>query len=403
MDPMSSDPLALNPVERVLLISARPSLTPPLAAALRGLLQEPVDWDRVIAAARRNFIVVLLRKHLLAAAADKLRPEVIAELDRLQLKNAVRALEIARVQRWLAAEVLPRHAARHVFLKGAALSHQYYGDMYLRQYRDLDVLVDNASILDVATELVGQGYVVSNPEWAKFKVRDLAAFCRYTSAVELRSPSGILVELHRTLDNTGCVFPVREYLAAGVSRDIGGAKLQVLPCSESFVYLCFHHSRHQWSSLHWCADLEAYRQHPQLDHARVLGMARRLGMETTVAECWKLQRDLEALALTGEVVPGPLRSRLLSDCLAALRQSIGVERAAPAPGSTDPLREPDFPYDWQKSRSYRWRLQLSRLHPTSNDYNAWPLPVNWHWLYYLAKPWRVARSRWVANHPGVPR
>lgn len=393
--PMSIANSSVSPVEQLLLICARPVLSPQLRAVLRKLSSLSLNWGKVLNGARCNFIAALASKHLIETAADLLPAPVITELTRLRRQNAMRSLEIARIQRFLVEEILEKQNSRQVFIKGATLSHQYYGDMHLRQYRDIDLLLDEASVFAAGTELIQQRYVVTNPAWQRSRSQDLAAFCRYNSVLELRSPSGIQVELHRTLDNSGCVFSTHDYLSSSVLRQVDGTQLNVLPCTELFVYLCFHHSKHQWSSLHWCADLEAFWQHSEMDHSHVLKLARHLGLVSTIQESWKLRSDLEELAICGELSSGRTHSRFLADCLKALKLSTRAPGTDPVRASAELPREPDFPYSWQKSPAYRWRFQVARCHPSAVDYDAWPLPLRWHWLYYLVKPIRVAGSRWL--------
>jgi len=383
----------LSPEAQLLLICARPRLSDEWRAVLRALVERPLDWDAALQAAQRNFVSVLLRKHLLESVADLLPAAVVDALNRLRKLSTLRALEVVRIQRMLASDILAK--VPHVFIKGATLAQRYFGDPFLRQYRDIDVLLDDAGLLAVGAALIGRGYVISNPDWGKFKDANLAAFCRYTCVLELRSPTGVSVELHRTLDNTGCVFSSKHYLATAITGTLDRDPISVLPSAELFVYLCFHHSRHQWSSLHWCADLHAFWQHPEHDPAAVKQLARRLGMQATVAECGQLRRDLDALAQHGALPDSQGNSRLLADCLAALHASITPPLAATQPALPEALAEPDFRYPWQKTLRYRWRFQWARLKPTANDYNALPLPLHWHWLYYLLKPIRVLHTHWA--------
>lgn len=379
---------------RILLICARPSLGSVHAGALRELLQQPVDWDGVLRGARRNFMAVLLRQHLQKHAADLMPPAVVQALDQMRRQNALKALEIARIERLLVDEILSPAQVRHVFFKGAGLSAQYYGGRYIRQYRDIDVLIDPAKLVAVGEALIRRGYRIYNHEWEKFHVKDVAAFCQYNSALELCSPTGVILELHRMLDNSGCVFATRDVLDRAHTTSIGDQQLQTLPCADLFVYICFHHSRHLWSSLHWCADLEALTAHPDFNDSHVKSLASRLGLTATVEESLQLRADLERLALDGCLASFAGASRFLPDCLAALRKSTlpVAEGATGAPEERH--REPDFLHDWQKTLGYRWRFLMSRLHPSANDFNAWPLPARWRWLYYLLKPLRVLKSRW---------
>jgi len=379
---------------RLLLLCARTKLSDAERTVLRQLIEQGVDWDAVLVAAKSNFVQVLVRRHVLDAAADRVPAGVLVELDRLRTFSTMRAMEVVRIQHMLVKEILDPGAIRHVFVKGASLSQRYYGDVFLRQYRDIDVLVEARSLATIGYALQSRGYVVTNPEWDGFGVQDLAAFCRFTCALEMRSPTGVLIEIHRTLDNTGCVFSTRAYLAAAITSSCGDKPIKVLPTAELFVYLCFHHSRHYWSSLHWCADLPALGEDPEYAPERVMQLARQAGMEGLVRECLTLRRNLQALGLHGNLPAGEDASRLLADCLQAIETSLAPTDSMDSAAHDDELLEPDFRYPWQKSLGYRWRFQWARWHPSTNDYNALPLPLRWHWLYYLIKPFRVLWLHW---------
>lgn len=390
------DMLHLQPVEQLLLLCARPVLDAELRRELRRVLGVGVDWNQVLRAAARNFMVVLLRKHVLESAGDMVPAAVVATLNQLRRASALRAMEVMRIQRMLATDLA---ALPHVFFKGATLSSVYYGDPYLRQYRDIDLLLDDGQVATIGRLLVDRGYVVTNGEWEIFKIPDLVAFCRYNAALELRSPSGITVELHRTLDNSGCVLPADEFIDARRPVAFAGTQMNVLPTAELFVYLCFHHARHKWSSLHWCGDLFAFAPEVQREWTRVSALARRLGLERTLTESVQLRQNLDTLARRGCLAVDSTASKFLADWYAALNSSTVIDSGHLETSVAMPTREPDFPYLWQKTLSYRWRFQLSRLRPSANDFNAWPLPDRWHWLYYLLKPARVLRQRLSGGTP----
>src|SRR5262249_31610538 len=67
----------------------------------------------------------------------------------------------------------------------------------------------------------------------------------------------IRIELHWKLSGTHFAMPV----ASGPLWDrldtveVGGKRLQSLPFSDLFVYLCLHGSRHGWEKLLWLCDI----------------------------------------------------------------------------------------------------------------------------------------------------
>lgn len=386
----SGGALTIGIEERLLFACARPSLDGNWQAVVRTLVGQCPDWSRVIAGSDHNFVTLLLLRHLRSSCAEQVPRTVLQALAARQMLITARALEILRLQRQIVNDVLSPLRCGYAFVKGATLSQQIYGMPSLRQYRDLDILIDAEKMSSVGAELISRGFRIKNKSWPDFLSGNLAAYCRCVSALELASPSGIIVELHRRLDNSGCVFNSRKLLAESVQLKLAQDTFQVLPPATLFVYLCFHHSRHHWERLHWCADIAAFRSFLGGDLVDVRRVARRLGLSRTVDEAWKLGRDLDELACTGAVSDGNECSRFLPDMLRAVRLSVGRGEGFDSEQDTHLRIEPDFPYPWQKSLAYRARFFASRVHPSENDHNALPVLSDMHWLYYFTKPLRVA-------------
>jgi len=404
---------ALAPEARLLILCSRLTLDADCERVVDHLLAQELDWSALLAAADAHYIVPLLARHLLAQ--DRVPPSAHAELRERQRRCAIHALQLVRVQQQLTDVVFAPRSVPHAFFKGAALAQRYYGDAAQRQYRDVDVLVDAGRIAEVGHTLLALGYEVTNPAWETFRQRDLEAFCRYQNALELRSPKGVQVELHKFIDSTGCIFSSPELLSAASVPAGSQYPWRMLAPADMFVYLCYHHARHRWSSLHWCADIEVLMRHPDFDPAAVRRRAAGLALERTLEETVRLGTDLRLRALGNPAAPDRLPSLFLHDCLASVQQllpngagaaAVGIEDASPltTPGAE---REPDFLYDWQFSARYRRRFRLRRWQPSVNDVNAWPLPLRLHWMYYLMRPIRIAGVRLLAlfrgRTPGTAR
>ncbi len=382
---------ALSNEARLLVLCARPVLDAPAAKSLQHLLAETLDWPAVLEAAEQHYIVPLLARHLLRIDAALIPEAARQQLRELQRKNAMVSLQWVGMQQLLVERIFVPRGIDHAFFKGAALAQTYYGDPAQRQYRDIDVLVAAERIAEAGQALIDLGFAVSNADWPDFGLRDLRAFCRYHSALELRSPQGAQVELHKTLDSTGCIFSSAEMLRdANVAAD-SRYPWRALSPADLLVYVCYHHARHRWSSLHWCADLEALSGHPSVDLEVVRRKAAALALAVTLEQSLRLRDDLRALAING-TSPAP-SSLFLVDCRAALEGSLGAEAPTSPPPTAGVQSEPDFSYDWQFSTRYRRRFARLRWQPSVNDVNAWPLPNSLHWLYYLTRPWRIAWQR----------
>ncbi|MGQ0799770.1 MAG: nucleotidyltransferase domain-containing protein [Pseudomarimonas sp.] len=383
--------MKLSNEARLLVVCARPDLNEQAANALQDLLAQPLDWSAVLAAAEANYIVPLLARHLARSGAACIPDSVQQQLRDLQRKNAMVSLQLVRLQQMLVEQIFVPRGIEHAFFKGAALAQTYYGDPAQRQYRDIDVLVAADRIAEAGQALLDLGFEVSNADWQDFKVRDLRAFCRYHGALELRSPQGAQIELHKTLDSTGCIFSPAEILrAASITKD-SHYPWRTLDPADLLVYVCYHHARHRWSSLHWCADLEALSASPLIDLDLVLRKASDLALTKTLEQALRLRDDLLAVAVDGSAAAPT--SLFFADCMAALDASLDPSPSELPTQLEGAKSEPDFSYEWQFSERYRRRFSRLRWTPSSNDVNAWPLPNGLHWLYFLTRPWRIAWQR----------
>ncbi len=372
----------LTPEEQLLVICARPRLTAALSERLRTLMEKELDWRIVVNGAIQNLIVPLLAHHTLTIESPRLDNDARNLLLAARDQVIIRMMHIAGLRQRLISDYLLALNVQFVELKGDAISRALYGASFIRQYRDIDLLVDESRLLHVAIKLESDGWKVMNKEWDPDQGRTLDVLSKFQAAIEMRHPSGVVVELHRTLDNSGCVFnPSRLLKSARNARAIG-----VLPLHEHVAYLCFHHSRHKWESLHWCGDAAAIADMTATEIESIRKFARSHGFESTIDETLKLARNLAEMAETGESISYG-ESRFLADFLRSLRGSVYPEIRDNEADENE--RQPDYSYAWQRSRWYKMKFAMSLLRPTLNDHNWLPLDPGWRWMYWFTRPIRI--------------
>ena len=377
----------LSPDLRILLTSARLQLTSAQEERLQQLCEQILDWPKLIDLADRLLMLPLAYRHLRSLPANTVSAEHLSSMRQSCQARILRLIAMAAEQRRLVQQVLHPLNISYAFFKGPSLALRYYGELGLRQYRDLDVLVAPKDMATLVMALVDRGYV-TQPQVLEGAA--LAFTCRYLAGeMKLLSPRGIVIELHPWLDRKGCIFPTSSLLAQAESFPTGEMGCRVLPTTALFVYICYHHSRHQWSRLHWLADLDALQRHPSFDLSAVQALAKQLGLQATVNAALSLyqvcgQAEPEAVDLVG------LPERTMRDaCLQSL--VTGQER------KTAQRSTVDFSFAWQVKYRYLWSLLTAYLRPTYSDYQALPLPRPLYPLYYLMRPlragWIVVRRR----------
>jgi len=216
------------------------------AAELRALVARPeFSWSDVIGAAARHRMAGLVRARLAEADIASVETEPLVELARRDAALNLRlAIEAARL-----AERLSAMGVTPLLLKGPHQAQALYGDLALRQCRDLDLLIPEARIEAVVARLESEGYRRLPPLDATVS---LELWLRASKDVGLISPDGLMIELHARPHQNA--FLSRRLDLWRDARPLGRHGLQ--PSREAlYAYLCLHGASSGWFRLKWLADL----------------------------------------------------------------------------------------------------------------------------------------------------
>ena len=194
--------------------------------------------------------------------------------------------------------------------KGPALAAVLYGDLALREFTDLDILIRERDIPKAREILSNQGY------------RSNLASAVITPDVnvdELHSAStGISIELHWQFSPRRFVSSMEaEHVWNGIKPCvILGRQVWSFSSQDMFLFLAVHGGKHSWSALKWLCDLaEFIRSNPELDWPHLFNRAEALGAARTC----RLGIYLAAELLQAEVP---------SSIVCAVREDAQVRRLA---------------------------------------------------------------------------
>lgn len=221
-------------------------------------------------------------------------PEAPAELVEPMLERyqqqMVRQLQ---VQADLAhiSNVLGDAGLRWLTMKGPALAEHLWSRPDLRQYIDLDILVDRRSFGAVLDTLIAAGAEMVDQNWEMIE-RQVRA------EVSLRLPNGTSLDLHWNLVNSPVLrkdfrFETAELLARSIEIKIGSVSAPTLDPADTLLHLAYHTAHSGGHRLMWLKDVERAASNPDLDWAETLTRARRDGIALPLAV---------VLARSGEVV-----------------------------------------------------------------------------------------------------
>lgn len=275
----------------------------------------------------------------------------------------------------------------HAFLKGVALADQFYDNPNIRFARDIDVLVGSHAVTDLVTLARTRGYNILdtvNPSNFLTNELDIRAALRYQRVVNLISPNGRCIEVHSELDKGQGIFDERRMLFASRRFASVDRSLVALDPIEHFIYVAYHCARHNWSRLHWVADLAAMARSPLINQRNLMLRAEQMGLKALIEE------TLGFVALSanpGAADSNAKGSRILTRVLDVLQN--GDKRAMEFSNAqvSTALPFPDMLAPWLRRKVKLCRL-LNRMKPHISDYHSWPLPDRWQWLYCVTGPTR---------------
>lgn len=242
-----------RPEIELLLICARARLDAAQSKRIPDLVSRPFDWDYLMQLADRHGLQPLLHWHLNAVC-----PEAVPELQRQHLRSAfqrVSALNILLTHELK--KLLALFAAKNVQAvpyKGPALAVQLYGNVALRQFSDLDILVHPRDVLLARDLLLAAGYLPLPPLTEGQQAVLLRTQCNLPFT---RESKRMIVELHWTVSapNFARPFETDDFWARLVDGELEGTKIKLPAPEDLLLALCIHGSKHLWERLAWIADI----------------------------------------------------------------------------------------------------------------------------------------------------
>jgi Uncharacterised nucleotidyltransferase len=382
-------PATMRPEDELLLSCTRDREVAEVTERIRALLRVRPDWEHLIQTARRHGVIPLLYRGL-----NRAFPEAVPAATLTWLRDYFR--ENARRNLWLTEQLL--HLLRllesrgvpTIPFKGPTLAASAYGNLALREFTDLDLLVRERDVLKARALLISEGYRPREPMDRKGE----AAHLRHAHAFTFRrDDEAFEVDLHwRVVER---LSPLRVELNGvwqrAVPAPLAGASVLGLPPEDVLLMLYVHGCRSGWGRLKMVCDLAAFiNSHPALDWELVTRRAGEGGSRRMLSLALLL-----ASGLSGAVLPPGVRRLVRSDeaaqTLAALarqrlfRQSEDVPRMAESIAFYVRMRER------MRDRA-RYCASSYWLTPNAKDRLALRLPTRLSFLYYFVRPVRLARE-----------
>ncbi|MFZ1030992.1 MAG: nucleotidyltransferase family protein, partial [Candidatus Acidiferrales bacterium] len=227
--------------KQLLACCARTRLAPDDAQKIREIIGRPLEWEYLLAEAEANSITPLVERHLSAIAAN-----AIPAAAREQLKNTCRANTVRCL--YLTADLLQilklfrEHEIPALPYKGPVLAVQAYGDVALREFDDLDIILRQGDIPRAHEIILSLGY---KPKFDWILSPELASSLVPGEYNYRDEPRHAMVELHTEI--TLRHFPVKPDLDYFIARRaplrISNHEVLTFTAEDLLPMLCIHWSK----------------------------------------------------------------------------------------------------------------------------------------------------------------
>ena len=350
------------------------------------LLQAGIDWRLVQRIASGQGVLPLVYDSLTRIGRDLVPHTEMAGLREAYRANALRnislATELLKVLKLLAS----RDIAAIPF-KGPVLAAQVYGDLSLRQFVDLDILVRREDVRKTEELLVAHGYR-QRYELTPAQVRaHVKRTCEYTF---FDRTEFIHLDVHWRF--AADYFTARLDPADAFARrqpfNFQGNSVPTLAAEDMLLYLCLHGTFHLWAKLNAVCDVARLIEVSQeLDWWDLLQKAEAAGLRRTLLLGVTLARDFMATEVPMEIAEAADSDQVVAALRADIERKL-FTRGNDEPGFVETARLQLLAKDRFPDR-IRYCF-IRALFPTVEDWQRVSLPDCLYFLYFLLRPLRLA-------------
>lgn len=386
---------------RLLLLCAHTSVEPPQRELIRALTLKPLDWEFILGKAYWHALTPLLFRNLRECSPDRVPLAVLQQLESHYLASAKRNLvltaELIRVLR-----ILESADISAVPYKGPTLAALAYGDVALRKFCDLDLVIRPRDILRAKSLLIEHGY-----QWHRHpgqvagpgEIRKNRFWHEYNFV----HPDGnTVIDLHWGISNRRFPFDID---MDNLWQDLVPTRLlsqdvRVFPATALLLFLCVHGSKDLWwKRIGWICDIaELLRSNPDLDWSYSFRLARQTGTRRALQLGLALARELLQVPLPEEVCTCIRSDKAVKALVARVTHRLFNE-----PSIFDRMLERQR-FRIRVRERMRDRIPVYRhlaeaaftmfFVPNKHDREMIRLPDSLSALYYLVRPIRCVKSLW---------
>ena len=380
-------------------LAARSTVSDDAERRLDDLLTATVDWRYVLSAGGLHGILPLVQLHLgrRETVPSAVRQELRERCERVARSNLYLSTQLLEI-----AGALEAAGVSTLVLEGPAVAAAQYGNLFLREFGDLDIMVKSADVPRATEVIESLGFapwrVISGAQ------EELLKHVEY-SRTFTRPGDDLDLDLHWDLARsffTGRV-EAEALWADTTSFDLHGRELRCLSPDLLLLALCVHGAKHgpfPWPRLKWICDVAEFIRHSEgFDWQAALRRAGELGCRRAVLLGLAVSRPLHDDELPPVIEAELAREPHVESLARRIWEWQASDTAVSLSFSERAAIDLTLIDDGVGRLSYAVRRIFT---PTTKDWGSRRLPRHFAFLYvplrvarlagqYLPTPWRLRR------------
>lgn len=350
------------------------------------------DWGGTLDEATNQGVMPLLAACLHEGDINSLPEVVRSRIEPWYLQHTLRNLSLFR-ELVLLLEKFANQGIRVISLKGPVLAHQLYGDIALRAFGDLDLLIPQSDFSLAKSTLLESGYrAVHNMDPPQERMH----LQWQGERLFIHERTAIAIDLHWRLLPPHFVSP-HDFLDLWSAADtvyIGSVPVKSLSQEHGLIFLCAHGTKHSWKKLSWIIDLGLAISKGGAVITRVPQTAERWGCARMVRVGLRLAHQLGLASLPEVLVTWVDQDRI----------AVGLaEEAWNDLSSNESQKDRRFGEGMFYLRSLElWRSRLRFIIgrvciPSEDDLQLISIPEGLRALYWIVRPIRLASKQGICK------
>ena len=347
-----------------------------------------VDQQRLTSLAIRHGVLPLVYKTLKSLNAERsmINAEILSELkaqyQKIVQQNVLMSAELIRIM-----NLLKENSIEAFAFKGPTLSQMAYGDITLRQYTDLDILLDEDDAFKAGKLMSENGHKAILPLAI---LRNKTCLNTAKDFSFISTPIGVHTELHWRLFEKKYNISL---LSCTVDKKcqtikINNREIETLQTGLLLVYLCLHGAKHAFERIEWICDIDRLIRSSDVNWEEAVSIANQSHSKRSFYLGLSLAQHLFHTTLPSDITQG-----IDSDDIKTLHIMTEKQMSEKDNDRSDFKRNKDTFFYQAKlfdQKSDMLRFYLSTFFKISTtDCQTFTLPENLKFLYIILRPIRL--------------